>query len=69
MGNSKSTENSKWDMSTARLIIERTGGKIDGGKITHPSPGLKVLGAIDYLVNYCKYVWSVHQKVQKNKEV
>ena len=46
-----------WDEELAKACINRTRGKITGNKITHPGPGIKVLGAIDYLVNYKKYVY------------
>jgi hypothetical protein len=36
--------------------IKRTGGKIKGRKITHPKAGIKVLGAIEYLCNYHKFI-------------
>ena len=38
--------------------ITRNGGYVDSDKrITMARPGLKVLSAIDYLVNYHKHVW------------
>ncbi len=46
---------SKWSEESARSMIERNGGKCGHKKVYHPSPGLRVLGAIDYLVNYCHY--------------
>lgn len=35
--------------------ITRNRGKIEGGVITHPGPGLKVWAAIDCLCNYHNY--------------
>ena len=48
----------KWTEQTARKMIERNGGKIRENSITIPRCGIKVLGAIDYLVNHRRYFWS-----------
>ena len=48
---------SKWDLHTAKSCIARTGGSVKGGVIKHKNPGLKVLGAIDYLVGNHKHIW------------
>lgn len=45
----------KWDHISAKKAIERNGGKIKGKVIYFPKAGIKMLGAIDYLVNYCGY--------------
>jgi len=45
----------KWDIESARTTILRNGGKIVDKKIIINSPGIKILGAIDYLINYCGY--------------
>lgn len=45
----------KWDLATAIAMIKRNGGRVTKNKVSHPKPGLKVLGAIDYLVNYHKF--------------
>lgn len=38
--------------------ITRNGGRVDSNKrITIASPGLKVLSAIDYLVNNHRHIW------------
>jgi len=53
----------KWNLETACNCITRNGGKIssEGKKISFGknSPGLKILGAIDYLVHYCGFVYTV----------
>ena len=50
-----SEEESKWTIETAAACIKRTGGKITKKKIVHKKPGIKVLGAIDYLIHYQKF--------------
>lgn len=45
----------RWTEDTARAIIDRTGGKVGHKTVFHDRAGIKVLGAIDYLVNYKKY--------------
>jgi hypothetical protein len=40
----------EYTIETARACIERNGGKCGVKSIEHSSPGLRVLGAIDYLV-------------------
>lgn len=44
----------RWEIHTAKTMIERNRGGVylHSKKITHESPGIKVLGAIDYLVNH-----------------
>jgi len=55
MSTEEKTE-SKYDVASAVACIKRTGGKVTKkGHISHPKPGLKVLGAIDFLVNHNKY--------------
>lgn len=41
-----------WTIESARACIERNGGKVTGKAIDMPLPGLRCLGAIDYL---CKH--------------
>ena len=57
-----------YTMSTAKDMICRTGGSVRGTTIHHKRPGIKVLGAIDYLVNYCKHNWT-HQEDTKKESV
>ena len=48
----------EYDEKSARERVTRNGGKITQGIITVKRPGLKVLSAIDYLMNHCKgYYW------------
>ena len=47
-----------WDVLSAVACIKRTRGRVVKNKISHPGPGIKVLGAIDYLVNYCKFTYA-----------
>jgi hypothetical protein len=49
--------NSKWSVITASACISRNGGKVGAASVHAKNPGLKVLGAIDYLCNYCGFVW------------
>ena len=45
--------------SDAIKMIEKNRGKVGAKTIKHPEPGIKVLGAIDYLINHCGYEsWS-----------
>lgn len=46
----------KWEKHTALAAIQRNGGKIKGKIIYFMNAGIKMQGAIDYLVNYCGYV-------------
>jgi len=49
----------KWNLETACATINRNGGKISTEKkITIKAPGIKILGAIDFLVNHCGYTWA-----------
>lgn len=38
-----------WTVEAARACIERNGGTVTGTSILMPLPGLRCLGAIDYL--------------------
>ncbi len=55
----KNKAEGKWSVNSATQMVKRNGGKIykhnDVCYIETKSPGLKVLGAIDYLVNYHKH--------------
>ena len=44
-------------LSTAKSMITRNRGKFEGKMIIIDSPGIKVLGAIDYLVAH-GYTWN-----------
>lgn len=46
----------KWTLESAKSMITRNDGMIAGSKLWHPRPGIKMLGAIDYLVKKHKYV-------------
>lgn len=48
---------SKWSVASATACVERNGGKVGVKQVSHDTPGLKVLSAIDYLVNHCGYMW------------
>jgi hypothetical protein len=50
---------SKWDKFSAIDCIKRAGGHVVGNGIIITQPGIKVLGAIDYLVNHCKMIRAV----------
>ena len=47
----------KWTVLKAISMINRNGGHVGEKMIRHQNPGLKVLGAIDYLVNHHGYTW------------
>ena len=47
----------KWTEDSAKKKIISNGGTVKGKQIAHSHPGLKLLGAIDYLVNHHKYTW------------
>jgi hypothetical protein len=46
----------------AEAVITRNGGKIERNTlrsvVIYPHPGIKMLGVIDYLVNFHGYLWS-----------
>jgi hypothetical protein len=45
----------KWDEVTAKQCLKRNGIDVKGKSITLKRAGIKVWGAIDYLVNNHKY--------------
>lgn len=47
-----------WDLESAKKAIANKGGRFTGNQIAIVSPGIKVLGAIDYLVKQHKYIYS-----------
>jgi len=47
----------KYTVESAVAVITGNGGKVEKGVIRHSSPGLKLLSAIDYLVNNHKFIW------------
>lgn len=49
---------SKWTEQSACATVTRNGGKIKGRVISTKKAGLKVLSAIDFLVNHKDYFWS-----------
>ena len=46
----------RWTIESAIAIVKGTDGLVAGGQVWHPRPGIKVLGAIDFLVKKHKYV-------------
>jgi hypothetical protein len=52
---------SKYTVESASKRITANGGKIGGKVIEIEKPGLKILGAISYLVNKHGYHWAEHQ--------
>jgi hypothetical protein len=48
-------ENGKWSIDRATKMISRNGGIVKGKGIFHPTAGLKVLGAMDYLINHAGF--------------
>jgi len=60
----------KWNLKSAIACVTRNGGTVKNDTVTHPQPGLKVLGAMDYLKSVCKYTQSFEkEKPKKQKEV
>jgi hypothetical protein len=57
---------SKWDVASATAALERNGAKVSDRVIRISSPGLKLLSAIDYLVNRQKFIFI---KTNKQSEV
>lgn len=51
-------DDGKWNLQSACNCVVRNGGKADPYKktVSHPQPGIKLLGAMDYLCNYQKFV-------------
>jgi YD repeat-containing protein len=52
----------EYDEKSARLRVTRNGGKFKGKGIIIKRAGIKVLGAIDYLINKHKYFRSGEEK-------
>ncbi|MHA2063254.1 MAG: hypothetical protein ACXABY_02615 [Candidatus Thorarchaeota archaeon] len=46
----------RWTELDARAVVSRTNGICAGKQVWHPRPGIKVLGAIDYLIKKHKYI-------------
>lgn len=59
----------RWNLKTACECVIRNGGKASNKQVSHPQPGIKVLGAMDYLKNYCKFTSSIEPVRAKRKEV
>ena len=51
-------DKSKWNLQSACNCMVRNGGKADPYKrtVSHPKPGIKILGVMDYLCNHQKFV-------------
>jgi len=47
----------QWTEKTARQLITRTGGAFADKQVSHPKPGIKVWGALDYLIKKHKYIF------------
>lgn len=47
----------RYDEKTARSMITRNGGSVGNKQIRAKMPGIKVLGAIDYLTTQKDYKW------------
>jgi len=45
----------KWTLESAVECIKRNGGMVADKGIFYQNPGIKILGAIDFLVKYCGY--------------
>ena len=47
------TDEGKWTLKSAIANIQRNGGGVDpfANVVTHPQPGIKLWGVIDYLCN------------------
>jgi hypothetical protein len=45
----------KYTVESATAKIKRNGGIVQGKKIFHPTAGIGVLGAMDYLVYHCGF--------------
>lgn len=48
----------KWTEEKARQQVVRANGVVGKKSISHPMPGIKALGAIDYLCKVHGYTWS-----------
>lgn len=47
----------KWELDSAKKLISSRGGMIKENQISIANPGIKTLGAIDYLVTYHKFTY------------
>ena len=59
----------EYNEQSARLRITRNGGKFKGQSILVKKPGLKLLSAIDYLVNYQQYNWNPIEELEGESNV
>jgi len=55
-----------YDVITAKSMITRNGGKLEGKAILFEFPGIKVLGAIDYLISK-GFSWNRNTQPKKNQ--
>lgn len=56
-----------WTVEDAVRCITRQGGEVRTGTIKMETAGIKVLGAIDFLVHKHNHMW-VHQNPKKSKK-
>lgn len=62
----------KWNLQTACECLIRNGGKANPyeKKVSHPKPGIKILGAIDYLIGQHRFMRiASDEPIRKRKEV
>lgn len=60
----------RWDLKTACECLIRNGGKADPFKkrMSHQQPGIKILGAMDYLASVHKFIIG-ESPTKKRKEI
>ena len=58
LGNNMGKDDGKWNLQSACNCIVQNGGKADPYKrtVSHPKPGIKILGVMDYLCNHQKFI-------------
>ena len=63
---------SKWDLKSACECLIRNGGKADPFKkrMSHPRPGIRLLGIMDYLAGVHKFIRTAgDEKPTRKREV
>ena len=60
----------EWDLKSACECLIRNGGKADPYKkrMSHPKPGLKLLGAMDYLSGVHRFIIGESKPKKEKKE-
>jgi len=59
---------SNYDVFSAKAMVTRNKGRFEGKMILIENPGIKTLGAIDYLLEHGGYGWNKTPSKKKKRE-